>query len=234
MSQITIIPVDKTVVLDGQAAAGVDMSGVDITIHAIQFNTVLQKGTVEFKTDPVTGETPYPEDITSIAPWQAQVDEATEIIYCQKNPKTFYSTVSPVGSPVVVTAKGWPQPPNTTTEVPPAQPTSNTVLYWSGTSFVWSAFPYTDSLEEAKSYIGDAINASAYSLLLPSDWAVVRQYETGTVVPADWNTWRQQIRDQAANKAATANACFTNEELNAYCQSEAYLTWASQPATPLV
>ena len=233
MTIIVINPLANQVILDGNTAEGDSKTGVDPSIQTVQFNSYSSSGVVGFLKN-ASGQIPPAEQITSVAPWQDQITEAEEIIYCQKNPKTFYSTVDPVGQPVLSTAKGWPQPPHTTIEVPTAQPTSNTVLYWSGTEFVWSAFPYTDTLEQAKSYIVGAINSFAYSILLPSDWAVVRQYETGVAVPADWNAWRQEIRDQAANKAATANACFTNEELNAYCQSEAYLAWAPSPTTPLV
>ena len=233
MTIIVINPLASQVILDGSAAEGVSMAGVNPSIQTVQFNTYSNSGVVGFLKN-ASGQIPPAEQIKSVAPWQAQITEAEEIIYCQQNPKTFYSTVDPVGSPVLSTAKDWPQPPNTTTEVPPAQPTSNTVLYWSGTEFVWSAFPYTDTLKQAKSYIVDAINSSAYSLLLPSDWAVVRQYETGVAVPADWNTWRQEIRDQAASKATEANACAYKTTLNTYCQSEAYLNWAVSPTTPLV
>ena len=233
MTIIVINPLSNQVILDGNSAKGVSMVGVDPSIQTVQFNSYSGLGVVGFLKDG-SGQIPPAEQITSVAPWQAQITEAEEIIYCQQHPKTFYSTVDPVGQPVVSTAKGWPQPPDTTTDVPPAQPSTNTVLYWSGTGFVWSAFPYTDSLEEAKSYIVDAINSSAYSILLPSDWAVVRQYETGVEVPADWNTWRQTIREEAASKAAVANTCSTTGALNAYCQSETYATWAGQPTMPLV
>ena len=47
------------------------------------------------------------------------------------------------------------------------------------------------------------INSTAYSILLPTDWMVVKAIETSTTVPADWNTWRESIRTTAAT-ATTA------------------------------
>ena len=47
------------------------------------------------------------------------------------------------------------------------------------------------------------VNSTAYSILLPTDWMVVKAVETSTTVPADWNTWRESIRTTAAT-ATTA------------------------------
>jgi hypothetical protein len=43
------------------------------------------------------------------------------------------------------------------------------------------------------------INGTAYSILLPSDWMVVKAVETSTTVPVAWNTWRQSIRTTATS-----------------------------------
>jgi hypothetical protein len=59
------------------------------------------------------------------------------------------------------------------------------------------------------------VNSQAYSILLPSDWMVVKAIETGSTVPADWNTWRQTIRTQAADAAAIIEACTTVDQLAA-------------------
>ena len=47
------------------------------------------------------------------------------------------------------------------------------------------------------------VNSTAYSILLPTDWMVVKAVETNTTVPVDWNTWRESIRTTAAT-ATTA------------------------------
>lgn len=70
-----------------------------------------------------------------------------------------------------------------------------------------------------------AVNAQAYSILLPSDWMVVKAYETGVAVASDWATWRQNIRDQAANQVTAISACTTVDQLAALPSVE----WAHDP-----
>ena len=61
----------------------------------------------------------------------------------------------------------------------------------------------------------NTVNSQAYSILLPSDWMVVKAVETGGTVPADWNTWRQTIRTQAADAVSIIEACTTVDQLAA-------------------
>lgn len=70
-----------------------------------------------------------------------------------------------------------------------------------------------------------AVNAQAYSLLLPSDWMAVKAYETGVAVAQDWAAWRQEIRDQAAAQVTAIEACTTVDELAALPNVE----WAHDP-----
>lgn len=59
------------------------------------------------------------------------------------------------------------------------------------------------------------INQTAYTILLPSDWMVVKAIETqGTVAP-DWNAWRQSIRTTADTSRAAVESCTTVDELAA-------------------
>ena len=225
MSQITIVPIDQVVVLSGAAAFGIDMASVDPEIHAVQFNTELGKGVVEFKANTETGVSKPTEEITNIDLWEPQIQEAEEIIFCVKNPRTFYSTAEPVGFPIVVTAKGWPQPANSTEVAPPAQPSLNTSLYWNGTEFVWSAFPIDLDLISAQNYITGLINDKAHTLLQPSDWYVVRQSETGKAIPEEWSTWRAAVRAIASEKRTTVASQESVESLRTYCQSESFQTW---------
>lgn len=69
------------------------------------------------------------------------------------------------------------------------------------------------------------VNSQAYSILLPTDWMVVKAVETGGTVPADWNTWRQTIRTQAADAATVINACTTVDQLAALPSVQ----WAPNP-----
>ena len=54
-------------------------------------------------------------------------------------------------------------------------------------------------LTSVKTNAINQINSTAYSILLPSDWMVVKAVETSTTVPASWNTWRQSIRTTATS-----------------------------------
>ena len=106
------------------------------------------------------------------------------------------------------------------------------LLGWTGTEWVYAPFVWTDDLATAKAIMVSETNSTAYGILQPTDWLVVRQTENGTQVPADWNAWRQEIRTQASDKTYRINTCSSKEELNAYCQSDAYTVWADQPTTP--
>ena len=55
----------------------------------------------------------------------------------------------------------------------------------------------------------------AYGLLQPNDWYVVREQEAGTPIPADWTTFRTDVRSTAADMQSKINACTTVDELAA-------------------
>lgn len=80
-------------------------------------------------------------------------------------------------------------------------------------------------LDELKASQISATNSTAYSILLPTDWMVVKAIETGGTVAPDWNTWRQEIRTQAATQVAAINACTTVDQLAALPPVQ----WANDP-----
>ena len=55
----------------------------------------------------------------------------------------------------------------------------------------------------------------AYGLLQPNDWYVVREKEAGTAIPADWTTFRTDVRSTAATMQGLIDACTTVDELAA-------------------
>jgi hypothetical protein len=71
----------------------------------------------------------------------------------------------------------------------------------------------------------NATNAAAYSILLPTDWMVVKAVETGGTVAPAWNTWRQEIRTQAADYRVAINTCTTTAQLAALPP----VVWANDP-----
>jgi hypothetical protein len=70
-----------------------------------------------------------------------------------------------------------------------------------------------------------AVNAAAYSILLPSDWRVVKAYESSSNVPTEWSAWRQSIRDQTNAQVDAISACTTVDELAALPPVQ----WANDP-----
>lgn len=224
MSQITIIPQHNIVCID---SVRVDVGHIEPSepeILTIKFDTGNQKGVIEYCT-PADGLTPAPLEIDNLEPWRESVEEAEEILFCRQNPKTFYSTAGRIGSPIIVADKGWPQPLNSTTEAPPARPSVNVTLYWDGTEFVWSAFPIDLDLIGAQNYVTNLVNDKAHALLQPSDWYVVRQSETGTAIPEEWNTWRAAVRDAAKAKKTAVSARKNLTSLGEYCKSPEFQTW---------
>jgi len=80
-------------------------------------------------------------------------------------------------------------------------------------------------LFECQNQAVSAVNAAAYSILLPSDWMVVKAFETGVAVASDWAAWRQKIRDEAAAQVAAITACKDIDSLAAL----APVQWANDP-----
>jgi hypothetical protein len=71
----------------------------------------------------------------------------------------------------------------------------------------------------------NAVQAQAYSILLPSDWRVVKGYETKSAIPTTWNTWRQDIRTQCDAQIIAINGCTTVDQLAALPPVD----WAHDP-----
>lgn len=79
----------------------------------------------------------------------------------------------------------------------------------------------------------DQTRTTAGTLLLPTDWMVVRQVDNGTEMPLDWKLWRELIRSQTGTKIAAIEATTTTDQLAAYITGPDYPTWASDPSQPL-
>ena len=75
-----------------------------------------------------------------------------------------------------------------------------------------------------KQWVGST-NQAAYSLLVQSDWIVVKAMETSTAVPADWATYRAAVRSAAQTAMAAINAAADVPALQAAVQ----VTWPNDP-----
>jgi hypothetical protein len=70
-----------------------------------------------------------------------------------------------------------------------------------------------------------ALNATAWSILSPTDWMVTKAVETKSSVPTTWNDWREVIRVQAKAQRAAITACKSVDELAALPAVD----WAHDP-----
>lgn len=66
---------------------------------------------------------------------------------------------------------------------------------------------------------------TAGTLIAPTDWMLVRQVDTGVLVPDAIKAERQAVRDACEVKLLAIAACVTTDELAAYINSEAYAHW---------
>ncbi len=101
--------------------------------------------------------------------------------------------------------------------------------YWVSEELNGAELTYVNTpkdLDTVKANCVSQVNTTAYSILLPSDWMVVKAMETSTQVPAEWNTWRASIRATAAD-AVTAIGNATDVDGVADVMSN--IVWANDP-----
>jgi len=79
-----------------------------------------------------------------------------------------------------------------------------------------------------------ATRTTAGTLLLPSDWMIVREVDNGTPVDLTWKTWREDIRLAVGVKITAIDATINTNELAAYITGADYPTWPSDPSTPVI
>jgi len=75
------------------------------------------------------------------------------------------------------------------------------------------------------------VDQTAYTLLQPSDWMVVRKQEVGTDIPADWLTYRAAVRTAAATHKANLNGA---ADFDAFVSIATSLTWPRDPNAPAI
>ena len=70
------------------------------------------------------------------------------------------------------------------------------------------------------------INNTAYTILLPTDWMVVKAVETSTTVSHVWNVWRQSIRNTAATAVSAVEGAANVDEVAAVMSG---ISWPLSP-----
>lgn len=95
------------------------------------------------------------------------------------------------------------------------QPADQT-YYWVSETLDGATLTYVNvpkDLDSLKTQCTSQINQTAYSLLFPSDWMVVKATETGGTVAPEWNTYRAGVRATADQTKTAIAETTTVEEL---------------------
>lgn len=101
-------------------------------------------------------------------------------------------------------------------------------FYWVTENRNGAVISYTNTpkdLAGLKAQWKAQINQNAYTMLLPSDWMVVKAVETSTAVAADWTAYRAAVRSAAAAAVAAIDAAADVPALQAAIQ----VTWPNDP-----
>ena len=101
-------------------------------------------------------------------------------------------------------------------------------FYWVSATLVGAVRVYTNTpkdLDGLKVNWAMQIRATAYSLLLPSDWMVVKSVETQVLFPDEWKTYRAAVRTASSEAVTAINAAADIAALQAAVQ----VTWPTDP-----
>ena len=113
-------------------------------------------------------------------------------------------------------------------EVTDANSPEDDRFYWVSDTLSGAVRTYTNTpkdLDPLKANWVSQTNQTAYTLLLPSDWMVVKGIETSTPVPADWGTYRAAVRTTAGTAITAINASTTIADL----QTATQVMWPNDP-----
>ena len=101
-------------------------------------------------------------------------------------------------------------------------------FYWVSATLKGAVRTYLNTpkdLDGLKANWAAQIRATAYSLLLPSDWMVVKSVETQAPFPEEWKTYRAAVRT-ASSEAVTAITAATDI---AALQAAVQVNWPNDP-----
>ena len=104
------------------------------------------------------------------------------------------------------------------------------VYYWVSSTLDKATLTYTNTpkdLTSVKSNALSIVNSTAYSLLFPSDWMVVKAVETSTPINPDWNTYRANVRSTADQ---TRTAVTAAQDVDAVATIMDGIAWPKSPS----
>jgi len=108
------------------------------------------------------------------------------------------------------------------------QPRPDDRFYWvSGPNDdgSWTAIP--KDIDGLKTTWTAQFKQTAYTMLLPSDWMIVRKQEDGTDVPADWTSYRESVRTTCALAISDLES---TTDIDAFIASVTSVQWPVSPA----
>ena len=97
--------------------------------------------------------------------------------------------------------------------------------------FYWGPDLPKDHTQLVEQWVGQT-RITAGTLLVPTDWMVIRESDNGVLVPDEVKARRQEIRDFSGTKVAAIEATTTTEGLAAYITSADYSAWDAAPTEP--
>lgn len=105
----------------------------------------------------------------------------------------------------------------------------NDQYYWVSTQLSGATLTYINTPKDLTSVQESAIstiNSTAYSILFPSDWMVVKAFEVGTPINPTWNSYRASVRSTAdSTRIAIANAT----DVDTVASIMGSIVWPTQP-----
>jgi len=230
MARITLFPLDGDASINGKLAQNVDFSGIDPTIHCVQWYDT--SGWVEYDADLVTGSKPPNLEISSIAPYQAYVNSAQVIIDAYLNPLIVYSTQNDLlfgdvtytlGDKIAIYTPN-PQPPAQSTDEDPPTPQDFQQLFWYVDELTWVVSPFDPSLTlpNAKNLLIEKVQTSGagqvdyqsriYSMLQMGA-STAGTLPTTDYSGLDLSGYQTYIDGEVAAMTATINAATTTTQL---------------------
>lgn len=232
MARITLFPTVNDAQIDGYLAQGVDYTGIDPTIHCVQWYDTI--GSIEYVEDPITGEKPQNTTIDSVDPYLPYVQNAQAIIDAYLNPQSFYITQNGtlfggltfyIGNEIFISTVDGQPPDSSTPDAPPTQEDWQT-LYWYDDAWVVSPVDPSLTLTAAKLSLIATVQANAaqnvadqariYSPVQLGTAADVTQLATADYAGVTLGDYQAQQDSEVSTMTAAINAASSVPDLYSF------------------
>ena len=234
MARITLFPIDGNASIDNNLAQNVDFTGIDPTIHCVQWYDTF--GWVEYDFDLLTGAKPPNMEIDSIDPYMPWVSNAAVIINAYLNPQIFYSTYDGLlwegneyylGAEIVISTPDTLPPGQSTNEAPPT-PEDFQELFWYQAENTWVISPVapTLTLAQAQDQLTNQVKTSAaeqgdLQARIYSAYQLGSASDVGTLPTADYfgvnlSTYQTYLDGQVSAMTAEINAATAVSQLYSF------------------